>query len=147
MKNRWSRNGTGERNAGAVYPVGAMTNGLHHAPGTEAERPTGLGAMLRGELGRERAILARMNVGFLAWIVVYLFLQGQNGFFAITVDRIDALWLELTVLNIPLHLALTIVVLGCTNTPSGRLHRVGLALGAVNAVLIAAHVALSVATA
>ena len=86
-------------------------------------------------------------IAFLVWAFVYLVLQGPDGFFARTVDHVDALWLKATFLNVPLQLVLALVVLGCAASRSDRQHGLGLALAVLNAVLIAGHVVLSFATA
>ncbi len=101
----------------------------------------------QGEGGRERPMLRTMVASFLAWAFIYLVLQGQNGFFAITVDRVDSVLVKLTVLNFPLHLALMLAVFGCAGARSQRFQNLGLALGAVNTLLILSHVVISTVTA
>ena len=94
-----------------------------------------------------RAALRWAIRAFLAWFLVYLVLQGQDGYFAITVDRVESLWVKLTFLNVPLQLALSLAAIACASSARPRALRTGLALAALNGLLIAGHVALSVATA
>jgi hypothetical protein len=89
----------------------------------------------------------RLSLFFLGWAVLYLFLQGQDGFFARTVEQVDGAWLRWTVLNVPLHLALTVVVLGCAAARRRWIQRAGVAVASANAGLILAHIVLSFATA
>ncbi len=56
----------------------------------------------------QKEALQWMIRAFLAWLFVYMTLQGQDGFFARTVDRIEALWVKLIFLNIPLQILLTL---------------------------------------
>ena len=84
---------------------------------------------------------------FLAWILVYMVLQGQDGFFARTVDRIDALWIKLLFLNVPLQILLTLVTTISAGSERPVILKVGLWTGALNGVLILVHIILSVATA
>ena len=88
-----------------------------------------------------------MNRAFLAWLVVYLVFQGQDGFFARTVDRIDANWIKLLFLNIPLQIFLTLVTSGCAYSERPPALKMGLWVGALNVVLILVHIVLSVGTA
>lgn len=84
---------------------------------------------------------------FLAWLFVYMVLQGQDGFFARTVDCIDALWVKLLFLNIPLQILLTLVTTVCARSERQTVLRTGLWVGALNVVLVLVHILLSVATA
>ena len=89
-----------------------------------------------------------MVVVCLAWAAFYLVLQGQDGVLARTVDRVDALLLRATFLNVPLQLALTVVAcfgLGRRAPPTAT--RIGLVLGGLNLLLIAGHVLVTVLTA
>jgi hypothetical protein len=85
--------------------------------------------------------------GSLAWLFLYLVLQGPDGFFARTVDRIDASWVGFSFLNIPLQLLLTVGTVGCAASERPLVRKVGVGIGALNATLILGHVLLSVATA
>ena len=98
-------------------------------------------------LEQARSTLKRLLVALAIWLVGYLILQGQDGFFAITVDRVDSLWLKLTVLNIPLQLVLMLGAGLCGQGLSVRAVRVGSALATLALLLAGAHVALSFATA
>ncbi len=88
-----------------------------------------------------------------AWFVVYFFLgalslsNGETSFFAKTVDRIDQTWVKLIFLNIPLQLILMAVAVACLRAGRTDARRVGLVLATAVSLLIAVHVALSVATA
>ena len=86
--------------------------------------------------------------GFLVWFVVYMFLQGQDGFFAVTIERVQSTWMKLLFLNIPVQLILTIIAsFGLTKGHSPTRTRFGLAIAIVNAVLIIVHIGLSTMTA
>ena len=86
--------------------------------------------------------------GFLVWFVVYMFLQGQDGFFAVTIERVQSTWMKLLFLNIPVQLILTIIaIFGLTKGHSPARTRFGLAIAIVNAVLIIVHIGLSTMTA
>ena len=95
----------------------------------------------------QKVLLQRMIPVFFAWIFVYMFVQGNNGFFARTVDVIDATWVKLVFLNIPLHLLLLGVMSVCASYDRPAVVKAGLWAGALNAVLVLGHVILSVATA
>ena len=62
-----------------------------------------------GARPREEMVLLGFLRGFLIWFVVYMVLQGQDGFFAVTVDRVQSVWVKLIFLNIPVQLILTII--------------------------------------
>jgi hypothetical protein len=83
----------------------------------------------------------------LIWAFVYLVVQDQDGYFARTVEQVESPWLQLTALNLPLHLALTVVMVLCSASRQRLALKAGLVLGLINVTLIAAHVALSIATA
>jgi hypothetical protein len=101
-----------------------------------------------GSRSREEMILLGFVRGFLAWFVVYMLLQGQDGFFAVTIDRVQSTWVSLLFLNIPVQLILTIIAsYGLTKGPSPARTRFGLAVAIVNAVLIIVHIGLSMMTA
>ena len=86
--------------------------------------------------------------GFLVWFIVYMFLQGNDGFFAVTADRVQSTWVKLIFLNIPIQLVLTIIAsYGLTKGRSPARTRFGLAVAIVNTVLIIVHIGLSVMTA
>ena len=85
--------------------------------------------------------------GFLGWLFVYTVLQGPDGYFSTTVDRIDADWVKFTFLNIPLQILLTFVTAACAGSERPAVTKVGLAFGALNGVLVLVHIILSVATA
>lgn len=86
--------------------------------------------------------------GFLVWFVVYMFLQGNDGFFAVTIDRVQSTWVKLLFLNIPVQLVLTIIAsYGLTKGRSPARTRIGLAVAIVNTVLIIVHIGLSLMTA
>ncbi len=97
-------------------------------------------------LSRQR-ILHWVVRTFLGWLFVYSVLQGQDGFFARTVDRIDAVWVELLFLNIPLQILLTLVIMVCAGSERPAVLRAGLWVGALNGILVLGHIVLSVATA
>jgi hypothetical protein len=84
---------------------------------------------------------------FLIWLLVYLMKQGQDGFFARTVDRIDALWVKLIFLNLPLQILLALVTSSCASSERPAVLKTGLWLGGLNAILILVHIVLSVLTA
>ena len=101
-----------------------------------------------GSRSREEMILLGIVRGFLVWFVVYMFLQGQDGFFAVTIDRVQSTSVKLLFLNIPVQLILTIIAsYGLTKGQSPARTRFGLAVAMVNAVLIIGHIGLSVMTA
>lgn len=94
---------------------------------------------------REEMILLGFVRGFLVWFVVYMLLQGQDGFFAVTSDRVQWTWVKLSFLNIPAQLMLTIIAsFGLTKGKSPARTRFGLTVAVVNAILIIGHVGLSV---
>lgn len=99
------------------------------------------------EHSNERSALLWLIRAFMVWILFYIFYQGQDGFFAVTVDRVQTTWLKLVFLNIPLQLVLAIIASwGLTDSASVRTVRFGLAVATVNTVLIVAHIAISIAT-
>ncbi len=101
-----------------------------------------------GARPREEMVLLGFLRGFLIWFVVYMVLQGQDGFFAVTVDRVQSVWVKLIFLNIPVQLILTIIAsFGLTQGKSPARTRFGLAVAIVNAILIIVHIGLSVLTA
>lgn len=101
-----------------------------------------------GSRSREEMLLLGFVRGFLVWFVVYMLLQGQDGFFAVTIDRVQSTWLQLLFLNIPVQLILTIIAsFGLTKGKSPARTRFGLAIAIVNAVLIVGHIGLSMMTA
>ncbi|MEO2033481.1 MAG: hypothetical protein ABGZ35_15495 [Planctomycetaceae bacterium] len=108
---------------------------------TRAENSNGLRS-------REEMILLGFVRAFLVWFVVYMFLQGQDGYFAVTIDRVHSTWVKLLFLNIPVQLTLTIIAsYGLTKGQSPARTRFGLAIAIVNAALIIVHIGLSVMTA
>ena len=101
-----------------------------------------------GFRSREELILLWLIRGFLVWFVLYMFLQGQDGYFAITVDRVQSAWVKLIFLNIPVQLILTIIAsYGLTKGESPARTRFGLVIAIVNSLLIMVHVVLSIMTA
>ncbi len=84
---------------------------------------------------------------FLVWLLVYLMKQGQDGFFARTVDRIDAPWVQLIFLNLPLQILLTLATSSCASSDRPAVLKTGLWIGGLNAILILVHIVLSVLTA
>lgn len=103
---------------------------------------------LGGARPREEMILLVFLRCFLIWFVVYMVLQGQDGFFAVTADRVKSVWVKLLFLNIPVQLILTIIAsFGLTQGKSPARTRFGLAVAIVNAILIVVHIGLSVSTA
>jgi len=101
-----------------------------------------------GARSREEMILLGFVRGFLVWFVVYMVLQGQDGFFAVTIDRVQSTWEKLLFLNIPVQLILTInASYGLTKGLSPARTRFGLAIAMINAVLIIVHIGLSMMTA
>jgi succinate dehydrogenase hydrophobic anchor subunit len=96
---------------------------------------------------RLEMILLGFVRGFLVWFVVYMFLQGPDGFFAVTVDRVQETWVKLIFLNLPVQLILALIAsFGLTKGESPARTRFGLAVAIVNAVLIIVHIGLSVMT-
>ena len=101
-----------------------------------------------GYRSSEEMILLWLVRGSLVWFVVYMLLQGQDGFFAITVDRVQSAWVKLIFLNIPVQLILTIIAsYGLTKGQSPAKTRFGLVIAMVNSLLIVAHIVLSIMTA
>ncbi len=97
---------------------------------------------------KEEMILLWLIRGFLVWFVLYMLLQGQDGFFAITVDRVQSAWVKIIFLNIPVQLILTIIAsYGLTKGKSPVRTRFGLVIAIVNSLLIMVHVVLSIMTA
>lgn len=97
---------------------------------------------------RDELFLLGFLRAFLVWFVVYMVLQGQDGFFAITVDRVQSVWLKLIFLNIPIQLILTIIAsFGLTKGHTPARVRFGLAIAIVNSVSILGHIGLSIFTA
>ncbi|MHC5209904.1 MAG: hypothetical protein ACYTG2_04205 [Planctomycetota bacterium] len=98
-------------------------------------------------ISSQQEALHWMTRAFIAWLFVYMVLQGQDGYFARTVDRISAGWVTLLFLNIPLQILLTLVTSGCAGSERPAVLRMGLWVGATNGVFILVHIILSVATA
>ena len=97
---------------------------------------------------RDEVILLGFLRAFLVWFVVYIFLQGQDGFFAVTVDNVQSVSLKLIFLNIPIQLILTIIAsFGLSKGHSPARARFGLAIALVNSVSILGHIGLSIFTA
>lgn len=97
---------------------------------------------------REEKILRWFFQGFLLWFVVYIYSQEQNGFFAVTVDRVQSVWVQLIFLNIPLQLFLTIISgFGLTRGRFPTRTRLCLAVAMINAVSILGHIGISFFTA
>ncbi len=92
-------------------------------------------------------LLRGAAIAFLVWAFVVLVLAEPDGFLGRTADRVDSLWLKATFLDLPLHLVLMLAVVGCAASRRPRLEVVGLALAALNVVLIVGHVVLSSVTA
>jgi hypothetical protein len=84
---------------------------------------------------------------FYGWIFVYMVLQGQDGFFARTVDRIDVEWIKWLFLNIPLQIFLALLTSICNGTKRPVILKMGLLIGILNCILILVHIILSVVTA
>lgn len=110
------------------------------------DRTSATDSISRGSFSRERAVQWMLSL-FAGWFCVYLLLQGQNGFFARTVERVHAEWLALLFLNVPLQIALAFVtwIGGSLGRTSGL--RLALGAGALNTALITIHVISSFATA
>jgi len=100
-----------------------------------------------GRFSPQRKVLHWMIGVFVAWLFVYTVLQGQDGFFARTVDRVEPWWVRLVFLNIPLQILLTLVTTACARSPRPAVLNVGVWVGALNSVLVVVHIILSVATA
>jgi hypothetical protein len=84
----------------------------------------------------------------MVWIFFYMFFQGQNGFFAVTLDRVESAWIMFVILNIPLQIALALLSsCGLEDKASVAAVRFGLIVAIINTILILAHIAVSVATA
>ncbi len=99
------------------------------------------------ERSMERSVLLWLGRAFMVWIFFYIFFQGQNGFFAVTLDRVESAWIRFVILNIPLHIALALVSSwGLENKASVAAVRFGLIVAIINTILILAHIAVSVAT-
>lgn len=82
----------------------------------------------------------------MVWFIVYLLVQGQDGFFARTVDQVP-FWMALVFLNIPLQLLLAVGASVCVGSRPVAVQRVGIILAFANATLILTHVVLSIWTA
>ncbi len=95
----------------------------------------------------QKKVLQWMVRAFLGWLFVYMSSQGIDGFFARTVDRVDALWVQLLFLNIPLQILLMLVTSVCAGSDRPAVLRAGIWVGALNGALVLGHVILSVATA
>jgi len=95
----------------------------------------------------QKAILHWMNRAFLAWLLLYLWKQGTDGFFARTVDQIESGWIKLVFLNIPLQILLALVTAACASSEKRAALSAGVWVGALNGTLVLVHVILSVATA
>lgn len=83
---------------------------------------------------------------FLLWIWAYMN-QGMDGFFARTIERVDAWWIKAVFLNIPGQLVLGAIMSVCLGARRAGVRRVGCGIGLLLAVLIVGHVALSIWTA
>jgi hypothetical protein len=92
-------------------------------------------------------VLERVAKLYASWLVVYLVSQGTNGFFAITVDRVDSDLIKLTFLNAPVHLVLTALLFACLPTKTTARRRIGAVLAGINGVLIVGHIIISCVTA
>lgn len=83
------------------------------------------------------------------WFLVYFgggalaLSQGETGFFAATVDRVEALWVKLALLNLPLQLVLVAVALVAARLGTPPAERVSRGAAWLVTGLIAAHVVLS----
>ncbi|MAB79999.1 MAG: hypothetical protein CMJ89_11660 [Planctomycetes bacterium] len=102
---------------------------------------------MKGPIEAQKVALNWLNRAALAWFAVYLWKQGQDGFFARTVDRVDADWVKFVFLNIPLQIVLTFAAASCARSKRAGVVRIGLGAGALNVVLILGHIAFSVSTA
>ena len=95
--------------------------------------------------------MLRFQRAFLGWLFVYMLIgrgmQGDGGFFARTVDRIDSPRLLWTFLNIPLQFLLTLAVMYCASCKQRRVLTAGIWIASCNGILIAGHITLSVITA
>ena len=92
-------------------------------------------------------VLERVAKLYASWLVVYLVSQGTNGFFAITVDRVDSDLIKFTFLNVPIHLILTALLFACLTTKTTARRRIGAVLAWINGVLILGHIIISCVTA
>ena len=100
----------------------------------------------------QKEVLLWMFWAFFAWFLVYMgqgymVPQGQDGFFARTVDRIEANWVKFVFLNVPLQILLMFVPAVCACSERPAVLRLGLWVGALTGVLVLVHIILSVATA
>ncbi len=80
----------------------------------------------------------------LGWFFLYMILQGQDGFFARTIDRVEPSWLQLVFLNIPLQAFLALLSASLYSPDMPRASRLALVLASVNCALVLGHVVLSV---
>jgi hypothetical protein len=91
--------------------------------------------------------LDRLLQFFLVWLLIYMVVQGQNGALAQTVDAVDARWVRLTFLNIPLQMLLTLLTAVGASSRSAPTRGLGWAAALLNLVLVVGHVVLSAMTA
>ncbi len=87
--------------------------------------------------------LDRLLQGFLIWLLVYLVVQGEDGALASTVDFVDTRWLRLTFLNIPLHMALTLLTAVGASSRSSAARGIGWTAALLESVLLVGHVVLT----
>ena len=106
----------------------------------------GMGSDLMGQNKLKEKILVTSIQLFLVWFMVYLILQGDDGVFAKTSENINSTWIKFTILNIPLQLLLTALASIGLSKGSATRTNFGLLCAALNAILIASHIGLSILT-
>jgi hypothetical protein len=102
---------------------------------------------LASNVHRQQRILINMYRGMLLWFLIYIIFSGNDGFFGRTVDRVNAMWVQMLFLNIPLQILLVGACAAAATSSNTFALRIGIAAGALNAVLILCHIVLSVITA
>ena len=86
---------------------------------------------------------------WLVWFSAYMVLGGRammaggTSFLAATVDHVDALWVKLIFLNIPLQIVLALVANSLSHSSKPGSQRIGIGVAAVNVTLILVHLVLS----
>lgn len=87
-----------------------------------------------GDVPIRKKIHAVMQV-WLLWWITYHFIEA----FPATADHVEALWVKLLFLSLPLQMLLAILALGFAQGRSEKLIRVGFFLAVANCALIAGH--------
>lgn len=96
----------------------------------------------------ERSALLWLIRALMVWVLAYIFVQGQDGFFAVTLERVEPFWVQFVFLNIPLQIALAVIASwGLTDKAGSRAVRFGLVVATIDTLLVLAHIVISAATA